>query len=432
MRTIATYIGLLGLALGHHLYAADKYIVLFKQSEVAISSLEHEAFQGLLQSSNTKSMGQLKEWLGGAVRAAAAKDLWLIRGAAVSLEAEMAKKLSREPWVSGIYPDRLRKFVRPTNPIKVANSLKELGEEAQNLWGLQRIGVQKIRAEFPQLTGKGVRVGIIDTGIQSNHPELIGKITGFRDFINNMGNPYDDHGHGTHVAGTISGIAVGIAPEASIVFAKSFTAVGAAQDSELLSAMQWMFDPDGQPATNDYPHVVSNSWGGDMEEGVMDAEFFAPYQVAMTTWIHGGIVPIFAAGNSGKSPNGFPGGLPEAIAVGALAPNDEIAEFSSRGPNLWKIGDLVVSLLKPDVSAPGVAITSAFPGNKYATWDGTSMATPHVTGAVALLLQGNPKLKFADVKALLLKSSERKADIHYGYGILDAYKLLKLGIGRQG
>ena len=154
-------------------------------------------------------------------------------------------------------------------------------------------------------------------------------------------------------------------------------------------------------------------------------EDFAPFLRAIQTWIHGGVIPVFAAGNSGKSPNGFPGGLPEPIAVGAIAPSGEIASFSSRGPNLWKVGQSILTFLKPDISAPGEKITSAYPGNKYATMAGTSMATPHVTGAIALALQANPKLKFSDIKKLLLQSSEKKIDTTFGYGILNAYEFVK-------
>jgi subtilisin family serine protease len=172
---------------------------------------------------------------------------------------------------------------------------------------------------------------------------------------------------------------------------------------------------------------VSNSWGGELNlEVIYDVEEFAPFLRAIQSWIHGGIIPVFAAGNSGKSPNGFPGGLPEPIAVGAISPNGEIAAFSSRGPNLWKVGESVLTLLKPDISAPGEKIISAYPGNKYASMAGTSMATPHVTGAIALALQANPKLKFSDIKKLLLKSSEKKIDTQYGFGILNAYEFVKL------
>lgn len=406
---------------------AKSHVVLFRQSEIAVAGMAHGQFQQMLQASNEKNIGQLKDWMGGRALKSTVGNLWLVRGAVVDLDAAAVKKLEREPWVHGVLEDKERRLIAPPLNVREGQRLQDLGEEPHNLWGLARIGLPKIRAEFPTIDGTGVRVGIIDTGIQSRHPELGDKQVQFKDFVNGILSPYDDHGHGTHVAGTISGVEVGIAPKVSILFAKAFSAVGSASDSQLLAAMQWMFDPDEDPATNDFPQVVSNSWGGDLSAAtVQSIAEFLPYQLAIQTWIHGGIVPVFAAGNSGSSPNGFPGGLPEPLAVGAIASDDKIAAFSSRGPNIWKIGETVLSLLKPDISAPGVAITSAIPGNKYATWDGTSMATPHVTGAIALALQANPKLKYTDVKSLLLASSEPKANTSFGYGILDAYKLVKL------
>jgi len=417
-------IALISLCLLQSVASAKNYIVLFKQAETIISSMEHGAFQTLLQSSNQKNIDELKKWMEDRSLRSEVKDLWLVRGAALSLEENAAKKLAQEAWVKGLFEDKVRRLISPSPNLIVANTQKELGDE---VWGLDKIGVNKLRDEFPELDGQGVRVGIIDTGIQSKHQELMNKPVVFRDFVNQIPNAYDDQGHGTHVAGTVAGNKVGIATESSIVFAKAFAAAGSSGDSTLISAMQWVFDPDQNPSTNDFPHVVSNSWGGELDLDVIyDVEEFAPFLRAIQSWIHGGIIPVFAAGNSGKSPNGFPGGLAEPIAVGAISPNGEIAAFSSRGPNLWKVGESVLTLLKPDISAPGEKIISAYPGNKYASMAGTSMATPHVTGAIALALQANPKLKFPDIKKLLLKSSEKKIDTHFGFGILNAYEFVKL------
>jgi len=406
-------------------------IVLFRQVEISVGSLEHGAYTNLLQSANQKSLGQLAEWLQGTRAGGLAGNLWLVRGATVALDDLQASKLARQPWVAGVYRDRVRQFVSPPAGAVIGQTLGDLGEDGAVLWGLARIGLPKIRAEFPHLDGTGVRVGILDTGIQSRHPEL-GNTAGvvFRDFVNNLPLPYDDHGHGTHVAGTIAGARTGLAPKAALVVGKIFTAGGAGTDSAILKGMQWIFDPDGNPETNDFPRLVSNSWGGDLDtEGVIDVADLAPYHHAIEAWIQGGIMPVFAAGNSGRAPNGFPGGLPEALAVGAYDAQDQIAEFSSRGPNLWRVGQWVVTVLKPDISAPGVKITSAFPGNKYATWSGTSMATPHVAGAIALAVQASPKLNYAQMKALLLRTAEKKADMLFGYGVMNAHVLVKEAAG---
>lgn len=410
---------------------ADDYVVLFKQAEIGVGSLDHGAYTEVLQQSNEKSVGDLEKWIGqrGLRSEKPIKNLWLVRGATLSLSPDAIQKLKKEPWIQGVYKDQVRQMIPKKPSVPAGDSLKEVGVEG--VWGLERMGLSQIREEFPEIDGSGITVGVLDTGIQSRHPELIGKVTRFKDFVNGITHDYDDHGHGTHVAGTIAGKEVGMAPKSQVMMAKIFGAVGGGQDSVILEAMQWQFDPDGDPTTADFPRIVSNSWGADIAEGIHDIEEFLPYQLAIQTWVHGGMIPVFAAGNSGASPNGMPGGLPDVISVGAFDVNGSLADFSSMGPNLWKIGNTVITLMKPDVSAPGVAIASAIPGNKYAVWDGTSMATPHVAGAIALLLQADPKLTVSEVKSLLLETSEKKGDNQFGYGIVNAYELVKAGIQRK-
>ena len=410
---------------------ADDYIVLFKQSEMNIASLEHGALQQVLQTSNLKSVKQLEQWLGARGKAAPVGDFWLLRGASLNVDKDTAKKLEQEAWVQGVYKSQVRKWVHPVGEVVAGNTLGEVGSSAGNVWGLDYIGVPKIRAEFPGIDGSGIRVGVLDTGVQSKHPELA-TTDHFKDFVNHLALPYDDHGHGTHVSGTISGKQVGVAPGVTLTEGKIFGAAGAGDDTTILKAMQWIFDPDGDPSTDDYPRVVSNSWGADLAgDASFNIEDFMPYHVALQAWVRGGVIPVFAAGNSGGSPNGIPGGLPEPIAVGAINAAGAVADFSSRGPNLWRLGPTLQTFLKPDIAAPGVDIASSFPGNKFASWAGTSMATPHVTGTIALMLQANPKLKFADVKEILLLTSQRKIDTQYGYGILDAYAAVKAALARR-
>ncbi|NBX93231.1 MAG: hypothetical protein EB078_00610 [Proteobacteria bacterium] len=415
------------LLIGFSAYS-DDYLVLFKQAEISVGSMDHEAYTESLQNANEKSITQLKDWLATQriTPHKESKNLWLVRGATLAVETEAAKKLKKEPWIHGVYRDQMRQMVPPQSTTVVGDTLNEVG--AEDLWGLERMGLNQIRSEFPHLDGRGISIGILDTGIQGKHPELSGRVKKFRDFVSHIQYEYDDHGHGTHVAGTIAGKKTGFAPRSELLMAKIFGAVGGGQDSAIIEAMQWQFDPDGDPATSDFPRIISNSWGAEIEDRVHDIEEYLPFHLAIQAWINGGIIPIFSAGNSGKSPNGIPGGLPDVIAVGAFDKTDTIAEFSSRGPNLWKIGPSVLTVLKPDISAPGVAIGSSFPGNKYAVWDGTSMAAPHVSGAIALLLQANPKLNFSDVKMLLMNTSEKKGDGLFGYGIMNAYELIKAGL----
>ncbi len=144
---------LLVLIFGVTAFGAN-HIVLFKQNDVTISSLEHGAFTSLLQTENQKSVTQLQEWLGKRGERASVANLWLVRGAVLDIDTEVAKKLAKEPWVTGVYQDKVRQMINPVPGGVFGNSLAELGEKPEKLWGLERIGVPKIRAEFPTLCGQ--------------------------------------------------------------------------------------------------------------------------------------------------------------------------------------------------------------------------------------------------------------------------------------
>lgn len=262
----------------------------------------------------------------------------------------------------------------------------------------------------------------IDTGIDANHPELKGKVVLWKDVISNKTAPYDDNGHGTHVAGTIAGnTGIGAAPGAKLIIGKVFSSGGSATTDGILKAMQWIADPDGKPDTKDFPVLVSNSWGGGSPSKTKDPtdEVFCQ---AVDSWLKLGIAPIFANGNSGpRAPSvGLPAGCPGTIAVGATDSNDNIASFSSRGNADWKSG----SILKPLVSAPGVNVNSAKAGGGYVEHSGTSMATPHVSGAATLLFQAKPNMTVKELAAMLVKGSKdlgkQGPDPDFGEGRINA------------
>lgn len=356
-----------------------------------------------------------------------AKDLWIARAAVVETSPQEIEAIRKEPWVHRVIEDRRRRYVSPMGQLKITDSLSELTDESERLWGLDQSGLYTLRGLKPTLRGKGIRVGILDTGIQSRHPEFkeVSQKTVFKDFVGRLENPYDDHGHGTHVAGTIAGVNTGFAPEASLIVGKIFGADGSGVDSEILDAMQWIADPDGNPKSEDQPHLVNNSWGADLAgDGPFDIEEASHFRYALESWNELGIVPVFAAGNSGTFPNGIPGGLPEALAVGATTSEHEVAAFSSQGPNLWLVNNRVLSIFKPDISAPGQDIVSAFPGNKYAKWSGTSMATPHVSGALALFMEEYPRQEIPVYKTALMLAAHRKTTVSHGFGVLDTLRLV--------
>ncbi len=314
---------------------------------------------------------------------------------------------------------------------KETASVSSLGGKPYT-WGLENIGLTTVRSTFAGILGESVRVGIIDTGIDANHPDLAGKVIGFRDFSGKgKTQPYDDEGHGTHVAGTIaggnsSGTYIGVAPNVKLIVAKAFDSEGHSSDDHLIRAMQWMTDPDGNPATNDYPQVINNSWGSDMTYGNIDPEDTIFCQIT-ETWMNMGIVPVASSGNEGPGARtiSVPGACPSVIAVGAVDENDNVASFSSRGSAKWASTDYI----KPDISAPGNKITSSYPGGKYATMSGTSMAAPHVTGAIALILQANPTSIPRDTRRTLIAGVTDRGpqgkDYDYGFGTMNIYKSLQ-------
>jgi len=308
-------------------------------------------------------------------------------------------------------------------------------------YGLEKIGVPALRQANPDISGKGVIVGILDTGIDPKHPEFEGKTITFKDLVGGKKDAYDDHGHGTHVAGTIAGIGaggtqIGVAPGVTqLVIGKVFTASGGGSLSSILKGMEFMADPDGKPETPDQPRVINNSWGGNLGDSVEND----PFSPAVFTWVQLNIFPSFAAGNSGPSASsvGSPGGLPQSFAVGATDQNDKVTSFSSRGPvSITHKGERV-KYVKPDVSAPGKSVLSAMPGGKYGEMSGTSMATPHTTGAIALVIQTKPDATIVQVRDILMKSSkdlgQSGMDNDYGAGRLDvnhAYEMIMNGAGR--
>lgn len=303
-------------------------------------------------------------------------------------------------------------------------------------WGVPAIHAPAAWASYG-VRGAGVRVGTIDTGVNASNPELAGKVVAWRDFVGSSPTPVDDNGHGTHTAGTIAGGSagggpIGVAPEARLVVAKAMGANGVGPGSALLAAAEWMTDPDGNPATADQPGVVSNSWSASSANDT----WFRPM---IRRWLELGIVPVFAAGNTGPGAGsiGSPAGYPEAIAVGAIDTDDAVPGFSSRGPIVWQnpdgLGPEAGTLLaKPDLVAPGVGIVSSV-GTGYLTYSGTSMAAPHVAGVAALVRQANPALPPAAVADILRSSAvdlgAAGPDSATGMGRVDAVRAVEAAIG---
>ncbi|MEU6663492.1 S8 family serine peptidase [Streptomyces sp. NPDC046821] len=256
--------------------------------------------------------------------------------------------------------------------------------------------------------GKGVKIAVLDTGVDKTHPDLAGQVVAEQNF-SEAADAVDRFGHGTHVASIAAGTGAksggkykGVAPGAKILNGKVLSDDGYGDDSSIIAGMEW--------AASQGADVVNLSLGGG------DTPEIDPLEAEVNKLsAEKGILFAIAAGNEGEfgdSTVGSPGSADAALTVGAVDDNDKLAEFSSRGP---RVGDGAV---KPDVTAPGVDITAAAaPGSVidkevgenpagYLTISGTSMATPHVAGAAAILKQEHPDWTSAQLKGVLTGSAK--------------------------
>ncbi len=252
--------------------------------------------------------------------------------------------------------------------------------------------------------GAGVTVAVLDTGIDADHPDVAGKVVEQVDFTGNPTGPKDGHGHGTHVAATIAGTGAasdglrkGVAPAAKLLIGKVCSDGGSCPNDAVIAGMEW--------AAHTGAKIVSMSLGGGATDGT-DPMSEAVNNLSRST----GTLFVIAAGNAGPSSGtvGAPGAADEALTVAAVDKEDGMADFSSRGP---RVGD---GAAKPDIAAPGVNIIAAraagtamgsVVNEHYTTASGTSMATPHVSGAAAIIAQKHPNLTGNEIKAFLMSTA---------------------------
>ncbi len=313
------------------------------------------------------------------------------------------------------------------------------------------IGLERINAPAAWAlgyTGAGRVVSNMDTGVAGTHPALAARFRGdvngngtfeesWYDPYANSPNPMDSNGHGTHTMGTIcgrtpSGDTIGVAIDAQWIASAPIDRGGGISRTiaDAILSFQWTTNPDGDPNTQDNPDAVGNSWG--------IPQSYA-HQCDTTFWRvidnceAAGTVVVFSAGNEStqglRSPAARATTLYNCFSVGAVDgsnPQLPLASFSSRGPSLCASGNLAI---KPEVVAPGVNVRSAAPSGGYQTMSGTSMASPHVTGSVAVIRQVNPNLDVDAIKEILMStardlpfSSPNGEDNLYGHGIIDLYE----------
>ncbi|KAF0698753.1 Aste57867_10658 [Aphanomyces stellatus] len=262
-------------------------------------------------------------------------------------------------------------------------------------WGITTIAAPDLWAAG--FSGQGIVVGSIDSGVRGSHDAVRRNFRadhGWFDATTNKAPfPVDVLGHGTHTMGIIQAVA----PDAQWISCRACGADGSCKESDLLVCMQFMLCP--TDATGQFadcakaPRVVNNSWGAGGRAN------FPNYKAAVAAWRHAGIVPVFSNGNNGNGgcgTVGSPADYDDVISVGSIDSTGHLASTSSRGPT-------VQGRVKPDVVAPGMNIMSASSqgDDLYVSMSGTSMAAPHVTAAIALLLSANPHLTYDDLYTLL-------------------------------
>ncbi|MDX3853944.1 S8 family peptidase [Streptomyces sp. AK02-01A] len=250
-------------------------------------------------------------------------------------------------------------------------------------------------------TGAGVDVAVLDTGVDTDHPDLAGRLAATASFVPDQ-DVTDRNGHGTHVASTIAGTGAasdgkekGVAPGARLRVGKVLGNEGSGQDSWVLAGMEWA-------ARDQHAKIISMSLGADPTDG-SDPLSQAVDNLSAET----GALFVIAAGNAG-SPHSIsaPGAADAALTVGAVDSGDSVADFSSQGPRLGDEG------IKPEITAPGVEVLAARSQyapegeGSYQSLSGTSMATPHVAGAAALLAAAHPELTGRQLKDALVSSSK--------------------------
>ncbi|MGR6319832.1 S8 family serine peptidase [Micromonospora soli] len=346
----------------------------------------------------------------------------------------MAQNFAAHAEVDGLYAPTEYKVPEVTKGTdgKTPNALE---------WGIANINADDVWSQYG-VKGAGITVANIDTGVQFDHPALVNSYRGNNgdgtfdhnyNWFNAAGTcaaaPCDNNGHGTHTMGTMAGSdganQIGVAPDVKWIAANGCCP----SDAALISSGQWMLQPtdlNGQnPDASKRPNIINNSWGTTLPSN-------DPFMEDVTNaWTASGIFGSWSNGNNGPAcqTSGSPGSRTSNYSVGAYDINNNIASFSSRGSG--QDGQI-----KPNISAPGVNVRSSVPGSGYASFNGTSMASPHLAGTVALLWSAAPAL-VGDVnatRALLDNTAIDKEDLQcggtaddnnvYGEGRLDALALL--------
>lgn len=284
-------------------------------------------------------------------------------------------------------------------------------------WNLKAIGATDVWQTGNK--GKGVTIGVLDSGCDITHPELKGKVSNFA-YFDEYGRKgqqtvaFDADGHGTMVSSIIAGNTVGVAPESNLIVGCVLPG-GSGNLSQIIAGIQWMADPDDNPETKDYPVAVNMSFGMQSVE-----EYLRP---SIDNLVDLGILPIASIGNDGEGSTSNPGNIPEVLAVGSVNSSLKPSSFSSGDEVVWETFDSFSTVIKPDVTAPGEGVRVASLRKTYDIADGTSFSAPHVAGMAALIGAQNPGIGLDDLKCSITETvtdlGKKGWDSRFGMGLVN-------------
>lgn len=406
-------------------------VQIVMREQVALAAADRAGLVAHLQARAERSQAGVRALL-TTLHASDVRPLWINNSIAARLDRVGVLAVAERADVALIKLDQLRQWVAP---LKVQSPIDDFQSPASIEWGLIQIHADQVWSALG-ITGTGVVVANMDTGVDWQHPALRANYRGLspKGLVNHTGNwidttneatiyPFDGFGHGTHTLGTLAGQGgIGVAPGARWIAVRVLNSQGYGLDSWIHAGFQWILAPNGQADLA--PDILNNSWGNNLG-GV--EEFRPDVQLLNAA----GIFTVFSNGNAGPGGGtvGSPASFPESFSVGATDHYDQLALFSSRGPSPFDV-------IKPDVSAPGVGVLSSIPGGVYVRADGTSMAAPHVAGTAALMYSARPDLTIAAARFALTSTTTRPTtDTYpnnlYGWGRIDAFRAV-LAVAQTG
>lgn len=365
---------------------------------------------------------------------------WLMNCVVVRSFASVVPELAAIPGVDVVEPDLVPELIEPVLIESPGRDSREIGVTP----GIRSIEADRVWYELG-ITGVGVIVGNMDTGVNVNHEALQSRWRGnfapaaesWLDVNGGGSTPTDNNGHGSHVMGTITGLApndsIGVCPGAQWIATNVIdSGTGPSFDNNVIIGLEWFADPDGDPGTvDDMPVVVQHSWGvNENFSGYVDCD--SRWWDALDNSEAAGVCHTWSAGNEGsgsgtmRSPGDRASSVTNSFSVGSSnTAGTQISSFSSRGPAGNNCGFFNI---KPEITAPGSDIYSvnAFNNTGYTNMSGTSMAGPHIAGVVGLMRAANPDLDVETVKTIMMETAEDRGtageDNTWGWGLVNAYE----------